>query len=104
MTWWQILTPLLLDLIKAWLDRRPPRPAGAAAPMGAATALMTDAQADALATRFEQALAQAPKTAAGGPATHEGGIIAHITDLIAALRARDWPRVQTLVIDLLTHL
>jgi hypothetical protein len=106
MNWIAVLAPIIADLVKLLLERRRPRAAGAAA--GPPAALMSDAEADAMAARLEQVVAQAPKaqgaTGVPQPVGSDAGIIAHVQELIDALRARDWFKVGDWLRDFVNHL
>lgn len=99
---WVQLAMLIAEIVKKIIENRRPK-VGAAGPE-AMTAICSDAEADALAASLEAAAGPVPMMTAGQPMTHEQGIVAHITELVAALRAKDWGLVRTLVVDLLSHL
>ena len=99
MNWLSLLVPVILDIVKKILDNRLPK---AVTGMKSTPAFCTDEECDALAGRLEVCLQSAPKNAS--PTSSEGGVIQHITDLIVALRAKDWAKIQTLLIDLIQHL
>lgn len=96
--WWQQLIPAILEIVRLILERRLPPPAVRPAMSGVADA----EAADRLAAQLETALAGAPKAA--DPLGHDGGVIQHVQELIAALKARDWPKVIACITDLLSHL
>ena len=100
--WWQALIPVVLEILKKWLEKRDPTAPGTV--RGAApAAFCSDVECDQFATQLEQAVA--PATARGAqPAGHPSGVIQHFLDLAAAFRARDWAKIQTLLVDLITHL
>ncbi len=121
MTWLKILTSVLTAIITKYVDSKlqpamfdPDNATEKVAEKGEekgtkkgkkgteVVPFCTDAEADALADECENALAKVPKGAV--LAGHAGGLIAHINDLVAALRSKDWVKIQALVVDLLSHL
>ena len=105
--WLAPLVPIFADLIRRWLEDRLKQslaPARGAAPQ----ALMSDREADQAAQQLEQAVQQSGvQPAAAGqpqPAGHPGGLIQHVQELIAALRARDWLKVGDWIRDFVSHL
>jgi hypothetical protein len=99
--WWTTLVPIFLEILRKFLENRNPQivmgAGGTVAPHGA---FLSDAECDDMANKLEQAVAKAPKGAVG----HEGGIVAHVTEFIAALRARDWTKISAFIKDFVNHL
>ncbi len=104
MNWFKLLLPILLSILEKWLQSKDPTlPILARA---GHTQFMTDAECDEAAKGLKAVLDAAPPPLAAGPATHEGGVLAHLQELYAALTAvpRDWVLIRTLLLDLLQHL
>jgi hypothetical protein len=88
--WWTALIPIIVDIIKAWLNHK-------AAGQQAAGA--NHAEMDQLAQRLEQAV---PK---GGPAQAQGGgLFSQVQELVNALKSHDWNAVKSLLIQFLGQL
>jgi hypothetical protein len=88
--WWATLIPILLDIVKAWLNRK----AGGQQAAGA-----DHAEMDALAQRLEQALPKGAQAQAQG-----GGLFSQVQELVNALKSHDWNAVKSLLIQFLGQL
>lgn len=98
MNWLALFGPLLLGVFKRLIDRAKDPAVFAASIRGAGPV----ADCNALADQLEAAVQQhAPKGAAVGS---DGGIVSHITALVAALRSGDWDAIQTAFLDIFSHL
>lgn len=96
---WAILIPILVDIFRKILENRAKGPLPVGAASGDIPALMSDQEADALATKLEVACKPPAGATAEGPQpmAADGGMISQMMELIAALRAKDWAKVWQLL-------
>lgn len=97
--WWQLLIPILEEVVKAILNRLHPTPQPPAPTPVALAAVGSDAHADQLAAKLEEALSHAPKQAMGGVLDDLRSLA---TDLVAALKAHDWAKVAAVLAAIIT--
>lgn len=100
---WAVLIPIILDLVRKLLEKKQQGPAPVAT--AGVQPMMADGDCEAFAVRIDQLVGPAAMAATADPVKFgDGGLVAVLQQLSAALRAKDWAGIKQALADIISRL